>query len=78
MDYKLKKNHLQQTNHIQLDTKKCKACWECIEVCRAKVIGKINLPWHKHIRLADREECTGCLRCIKACDFGAIIKLGNN
>ncbi|HPT20646.1 MAG TPA: 4Fe-4S binding protein [Bacteroidales bacterium] len=65
------------TEFIHLDTRKCKACWECLVECPNKVIGKIDLPWHKHALVADPSKCSGCLKCIKACKFGAYSKLEN-
>jgi 2-oxoglutarate ferredoxin oxidoreductase subunit delta len=39
------------TKYIQLDTRKCKACWKCLDICANNVIGRINLPFHKNIRI---------------------------
>jgi uncharacterized Fe-S center protein len=39
------------TDFIYLDTGKCRACWECIGSCPNGVIGKVNLPFHKHTRI---------------------------
>lgn len=77
MGRKAKKTKQTQTGNIQIDTQKCKACWECIEVCTNNVIGRINLPWHKHARIVNGENCTGCLKCVKACEFDAVLKLQN-
>ena len=60
-----------RTNYIQLNTRKCKACWKCIEVCLNRVINKIDLPWHKHARIAAPDECNGCLNCINICPHDA-------
>jgi MinD superfamily P-loop ATPase len=60
------------TGHIQIDAHKCKACWKCIEVCRNNVIGKINLPFHKHVHVNHPECCKGCQRCLKVCPENAI------
>jgi 2-oxoglutarate ferredoxin oxidoreductase subunit delta len=74
---KTRRNKREQarTNYIQLDTGKCEACWECIEVCSNKVFGRVNLPWHKHALIIGSVNCTGCLKCIKACRFNAISKV---
>jgi 2-oxoglutarate ferredoxin oxidoreductase subunit delta len=66
-----------KTSFIALDTKKCEACWNCISACTNDVIGKIDLPWHKHIRFTNSSACTGCLKCVKACKSGAISKIIN-
>lgn len=63
------------TKFVVLDTKKCRACWKCLEVCTNKVLGRINLPWHKHIRLVDGSACVGCMKCVKICNNAAISRL---
>ena len=63
----------QQTAHIQLDPHKCKACWECIEACPKQVLGKIDLPFHKHAKIVNPEACIGCKKCVKTCQYGAIV-----
>jgi uncharacterized Fe-S center protein len=62
------------TLFITLDTRKCKACWDCIESCPSQVIGKIDLPWHKHAKIVNPVRCKGCLKCVKACMQGALQK----
>lgn len=62
---------------ITLDTQKCEACWKCLKACTHNVIGRINLPWHKHIRFVNGGECTGCVKCMKVCKAGAISKFIN-
>jgi NAD-dependent dihydropyrimidine dehydrogenase PreA subunit len=63
------------TAFVKLDTKKCEACWKCVEVCSNNVIGKINLPWHKHILIVNESACIGCMKCAKICKTVAITKL---
>jgi len=63
-----------RTLSVQLNTSKCKACWKCIEACPSQVIGKIDLPWHKHALLINPNFCCGCLNCIKNCLYGAYSK----
>jgi MinD superfamily P-loop ATPase len=63
------------TKFIRLETHQCRSCWKCVEVCPAGVIGKINLPFHKHIRIIQPELCKGCLKCVKVCEHQAIISL---
>ncbi|RJP66329.1 MAG: ferredoxin family protein [Ignavibacteriales bacterium] len=62
----------QSTKYILLDTHKCRACWNCVNKCSKKVIGKINLFFHKHAVIKNPVECTGCLNCLKACSVSAI------
>jgi NAD-dependent dihydropyrimidine dehydrogenase PreA subunit len=70
--YKSTGRNRHSTPHVILIAKNCEACWKCIDVCKHKVIGKINLLWHKHILFNDGASCTGCLRCVKACNSNAI------
>ena len=67
-----------KTNNILLDTRKCEACWKCMEVCPNNVIGRVNLPWHKHALIRNIDKCTGCSKCVKACKFNAISKVSTN
>lgn len=64
-----------RTSYIQLDTQKCKACWKCTVGCPNQVIGKVDLPWHKHALIVAADTCTGCLKCIKVCQYKAISKI---
>jgi len=57
--------------YVQIDTKKCKACWECLKVCRTGIISKVDLPWHKHAIIVEPNACTGCLNCMSICQYGA-------
>lgn len=63
------------TVFILLNKKKCVACWKCLDVCINNVLGRINLPWHKHILLVNRSACIGCMKCVKICNTGAISKI---
>lgn len=67
-----------RTNYILFDTRKCEACWKCMEACPNNVIGRVNLPWHKHALIIKRDNCTGCSKCTKACEFNAITKVTEN
>ncbi len=60
------------TEYIFFDSKKCEACWKCIEVCPKDVFGKVNiLGLHKHIKIVNHGHCMGCLKCITVCSHGA-------
>lgn len=63
-----------QTAFVCLDTRKCQACWKCIAACPEQVIGKVDLPWHKHALVNQSNRCSGCLKCVKVCEFGAFQK----
>ncbi len=62
-----------ETQYIYINTRLCKACWECIESCPNGVIGKVNLPFHKHARIDNAERCQGCHQCVTTCQQQAII-----
>ncbi|MBN1191284.1 MAG: ferredoxin family protein [Dehalococcoidales bacterium] len=64
-----------ETKYIRVDRSKCQACWECVESCPNDVIGKISLPFHKHVHINNPDLCKGCLKCVKACLQKAIIPL---
>ncbi|MBR5717187.1 MAG: ferredoxin family protein [Bacteroidales bacterium] len=68
----------QATKHIQLDPRKCHACWKCVETCPKQVLGKIDLPFHKHTNIVNPDACIGCKKCVKACQHGAITVLLTN
>ncbi len=59
------------TAYIQLDTGKCKACWKCLKGCKNKVIGKVAILWHKHVRIVKPEACNGCFNCVNTCQYDA-------
>lgn len=71
-----KKEHT-STMYVMLDTKKCEGCWKCLNVCTKHVIGRINLPWHKHALFINGNECIGCMQCVKSCETGAINRRTN-
>ena len=62
----------QKTAHIQLDPHRCQACWECVNACPKQVLGKVDLPIHKHAKVVNPDECIGCKKCVKTCQHGAI------
>jgi Pyruvate/2-oxoacid:ferredoxin oxidoreductase delta subunit len=64
-----------ETRFVRLDSRRCIACWRCIGKCPEKVIGRINLPWHKHARIKNADNCRGCLKCVNACESGALLKM---
>lgn len=64
-----------RTPYVQLDTRKCNACWKCLENCPNQVINKVDLPWHKHALLIEPDNCNGCLTCMKVCQYGAYAKV---
>jgi Pyruvate/2-oxoacid:ferredoxin oxidoreductase delta subunit len=67
-----------RTSFVQLNTRKCKACWQCITKCKQQVIGKVNFPWHKHALIADHVKCVGCLKCIDECQYKAFSRVDEN
>jgi NAD-dependent dihydropyrimidine dehydrogenase PreA subunit len=75
LNFRSRINSHSGTPFIHLNTRQCKACWKCIEVCPHHVIGKIDFLGHRHAVIRRSEECTGCLRCLKACTYNAIHKV---
>jgi ferredoxin len=65
-----KRSRRSGTDHIRVDTGKCKACWVCIDECRYGALGKIDVWFHKHVVVRHAEKCTGCRRCIGVCPNG--------
>ncbi len=63
---------LPHTDFVSLDTRKCLACWLCVEACARQVLGKVSVLWHKHARLRAGKECTGCLKCVSVCSPKAL------
>jgi len=62
-----------KTKFVRLNTNLCKACWNCVEACPNNVIGKIDLPIHRHAHISHAEKCKGCKKCVGACSHEAII-----
>ena len=61
-----------ETKYIHLDSRKCEACWKCIESCPNGVMGRTSLPFHKHARIDRPEKCQGCQKCVNVCKEKAI------
>ena len=66
----LKRRH-SRTAYVQLNARKCKACWKCINACPNNVISKIDFLGHRHARISQSDKCSGCLKCVKTCESGA-------
>ena len=62
----------QETLFIELEPKKCQACWACIEACPKQVIGKIDFSIHKHAKVVNPDACIGCKKCVKVCQYDAV------
>jgi 2-oxoglutarate ferredoxin oxidoreductase subunit delta len=60
----MKTHRHRETSYIRLNTHQCKACWDCVTACPQNVLGKVDLPFHKHARVDQAEKCKGCLCCI--------------
>jgi len=57
---------------IEIDSQSCEACWKCISICPEKVLGKINILFHKHSKISYPDKCTGCMKCVRVCEYKAI------
>ncbi len=71
-----RKRSLQHTEFITLDSSRCAACWKCMEACSSMVLGRVNLPFHKHALVENPGMCNGCLACADTCGLGAIQPAG--
>ena len=58
---------IRSTRFITINTRKCEACWECIDECKGNSLGKINLWFHKHVVIKNENDCCGCKKCIAVC-----------
>jgi ferredoxin len=65
-----------RTKYIRLSTNLCKACWMCVQACPNDVIGKVDLPIHKHAHIDQAAKCRGCQKCVRACPNRAISYTG--
>jgi 2-oxoglutarate ferredoxin oxidoreductase subunit delta len=72
MQPRLSKRNHRESAFVHLDTRRCKACWKCLSACPRRVIGKVAILWHKHVRIDKAEDCLGCLKCVKVCESGAL------
>jgi len=64
-----------KTQYIRLNTRLCKACWDCMAACRNNVIGRIDFLSHKHAHIKNAGNCKGCMACVRACRQKAILPL---
>ncbi|MDR2962017.1 MAG: hypothetical protein LBU90_00010 [Bacteroidales bacterium] len=60
---------------ISTNTRNCKACWKCIDVCPKQVIGKVSFLGHKHIKIRKVADCIACKKCIKTCPYGVFAEV---
>jgi NAD-dependent dihydropyrimidine dehydrogenase PreA subunit len=61
-----------QTPFIKIVSRRCQACWKCIEVCPNQVLGKVDFLGHRHVRIDDAAACNGCKKCVRICPDQAI------
>lgn len=45
----------------------CVACWKCVEACPKNVFGKVQILWHRHVKVVNPDACVGCGKCVEAC-----------
>jgi ferredoxin len=36
------------------------------------VLGRIDLGFHRHVRIRDAQACNGCKKCVRVCEPGAL------
>ncbi len=54
-----------ERKYLQLNSRLCIACWNCIEACPRQVFGKIDMGFHRHARLENPQNCNGCKACVR-------------
>ena len=55
---------------IVVDTKNCKGCRICVEVCPTNVINlakEVNAKGYHYAFMENPEDCTGCANCAITC-----------
>jgi len=70
--FRNRRHRANSTKFINLDARKCEACWECVKACKNETLGKVDLFFHRHALIVNPDKCTGCLRCVKACKYRAL------
>ena len=60
------------TGFIAVDSRRCQACWDCVQACPQGALGKVSVLWHRHVRIQHASACTGCGRCLRVCKQGAL------
>jgi ferredoxin len=60
-----------RTEYIQVDTRKCESCGECVAACKNGVLKIMDIRIHSHVRIRQAEKCRGCKKCVAACPNGA-------
>ncbi|MDE5927632.1 MAG: 4Fe-4S binding protein [Duncaniella sp.] len=59
--------------HPSFSSRKCVACWKCVDACPRHAIRKVSFLWHRHV-VVTRGLCIGCNLCVKACPQGCFRK----
>ncbi len=67
-----KRSHRRETKFVRLEPRRCTACWKCLDVCPKQVLGRIDLGFHRHVRIRTAQACTGCKKCVRVCEPGAL------
>jgi ferredoxin len=70
-----RRERIVRTIFVEFNANKCEACWNCIPVCNNNVISKVDLFFHKHVRIIKPNMCVGCLKCVKTCTRKAFASL---
>jgi NAD-dependent dihydropyrimidine dehydrogenase PreA subunit len=66
-------NSHSRTKFIELNRRRCQACWKCVETCPNHVLGKTILFKHRHAHIDHAEACKGCKKCVLVCPNQAIL-----
>jgi ferredoxin len=62
-----------QTEHLDVNTRKCTACGACVTACARGVLGIRGFN-DKHVHVVQAGECSGCFACVQVCPEGVLGK----
>lgn len=64
------------TGTISVNPHRCVACWKCVEHCPKGVLGKVEVLWHRHVKIVNPDACIGCGKCMKVCSQEVFTPVG--
>ena len=65
-------------SYIEIDKKRCKSCYLCIDVCPKKLIKKsteIGTNGEYLVEFSNNNECLACASCAMVCPDAAIVSV---
>jgi len=52
MTFRFSSSRPYRNPYIRLNTRRCKACWSCVDICPQHVLGKIDFYFHHMLGLS--------------------------